>query len=91
MVCGPGGFDLYTENGMVLVDRICRYEDMDAELAALGERFGTALPPLPRAKGEFRRDRRHYSAFYTPDQRERVAAAFRREIALLGYRFDELS
>ncbi len=88
LVGGPGGFDLYTDNGDVIVDRVCRYEDMASELALLAARFGTPLPTLPKAKSGFRRDRRHYSEVYTAQQRELVAQAFRREIALLGYRFE---
>jgi len=87
-VGGPGGYDLYSENDKVIVDRVCRYETLAEEMATLAQRWGfEAFPSLPRAKSEFRTDRRHYRDILTPQQRDQVARAFHREIQLFGYSF----
>lgn len=82
-------FGLYTIDGAVAVDRICRYENLAAELGELRARLQLpALPELPRAKSRFRADRRHYSELFSAEDRELAGEVFAREIALLGYRFE---
>jgi hypothetical protein len=82
-------FGLYTIDGKAAVDRICRYENMAAELVDLRARLQLPeLPELPRAKSRFRADRRHYSEVFSAEDRELAGELFAREIALLGYRFE---
>lgn len=82
------GFGRYTIDGEVMADRICRYENLAAELEAVRQHLGMPKPlDLPHAKGSFRQDKRNYREVYTPEQRDRVAVQFGREIALLGYQF----
>jgi hypothetical protein len=83
-----GGFELYSIDGEVVVDRICRYESLDEELREVAAHLGWAqVPALPRAKGGTRTDRRHYRELMTPVDREEIARVFEREIRLLQYRF----
>lgn len=79
----------YTDGDAVIVDRILRYEQIDRELGSLFTELGVAWPGrlAPRAKGQYRTDRRPYRAVYTPGQRDRVAQAFAFEIEQLGYRY----
>lgn len=82
------GFEQYTIDGKVAVDRICRFEDLDGELEIVRARLGLPEPlSLPRAKGGHRADRRHYRDVLTESQRQRIAEAFKDEIALLGYKY----
>lgn len=79
-------FDLYAENGAPIVDRVLRYETLEAELAAVAARLGRRLPDaLPRAKASHRRDRRPATTILSSDQRRRIRAACAEEFALLGY------
>lgn len=83
-------FRQYTDReGGLLVDRIVRYEDLTAGLSdvfgSLGVPFGGELGV--RAKSEYRRDRRPYREILSPEQRDRIARIFSREIALLGYEY----
>jgi len=81
---------IYSLDGELAVDRILRYEDLDAELVELQERLGLPeTPRLPRAKASIRKDRRHYTALMGEDERALIAMACAPEIALLDYRFDE--
>ena len=79
---------LYTIDGAVAVNRVCKYEDLGGELAFLFAKFGGGTPPpLPRAKSSQRVDRRHYREVLSSDQAERIAKIFAREIELTGYTY----
>ena len=83
------GIGLYTIDGQVAVDRICRFEHLADELEALRLQWGIAEPlELPRLKAQYRRDRRSAREVLGDDDRLRIAELFRDEIALMGYRFD---
>ena len=76
-------------SGEILVDRVLRYERLEAELAEL---FGELGVPFEHglnvyAKAGHRRDRRPYRECYTDRQRDIVADAFAWEIEAFGYEF----
>lgn len=82
------GIELYTVDGEVAVDRICRYEQLEEELDRVYEELGLPeRPELPRAKSGFRRDLRHYRKVYSDEDAALVAELFRAEIDLLGYTY----
>lgn len=83
------GYRLYTVNDEVAVDRICRFENLTAELEAVGRKLGfPETLALPRAKTSFRKDRRHYRDVLNADDREKIARLFEKEIRLMNYQFD---
>ena len=60
------GWDLYTIDGKIAVDRILRFEDLKSELEQVRQRLGLPGPfDLPRAKGNTRTDHRHYTEVLT--------------------------
>jgi len=74
------------DRGALLVDHVLRYEDLDRELARIGRRLELPdLPPLPRAKGGYRPDRRPPSEVLGPAERALVAQRFHDEIERFGY------
>ena len=82
------GFQLYTINGKVAVDHICRYEDLDKELETIAQML--KLPQkitLPRAKGQYRKRRESYRQVLSPSNRDKIARIFADEIAQFGYGF----
>lgn len=82
------GMDLYLIDGEVAVDRICRYENLAEELEYLRERLRLPEPiVLPRIKGEFRKDRRHYREVLGPHDRDLVASMSQRQIEAFQYAF----
>ena len=82
-----GGFH-YTIEGQVAVDRLGRYEDLEAELESFGERVGLPGPlAVPRTKDSQRSDRRHYREVLRDEDAEKIAKLFADEIALLGYEY----
>jgi len=83
----PHNAPLYTIDGAVAVDRVLRYERLDAELAqtfaALGVPFEGTMPF--RAKSEWRDDRRPYREVLSAAQAARIGELFAEEIRLHGY------
>lgn len=73
----------------IIVDQVLRYESLNSELAAtfasLGLRFEGSL--APRAKSEYRIEKKPYQDYYTDQQATKVADAFKFEIEQFGYRF----
>ncbi|MDX2265971.1 MAG: sulfotransferase family 2 domain-containing protein [Hyphomicrobiales bacterium] len=82
-------FYMYSLGGAVAVDRICRYENLAAEVqAALAEAGLKVEVTLPRAKGGSRKsERRHYRDYYDDETRETVARWYADEIRATGYEF----
>lgn len=82
------GFELYTINGQIAVDKICRYESLAEELEAV--RLHLGLPEeltLPHAKSRFRQNKGSYRDLYGEAEKSRVADLFSAEIKLLGFEF----
>lgn len=82
------GFELYTIDGEIAVDKVYFYEQLQAELTGLAERLGLPQPlTLPNAKGQFRKDKRHYRDIISEEEKAKIAKIFEREICLYGYQF----
>lgn len=82
------GFEVYSIDGRVAVDRVLRYEALADELAEVAAQIGLAGPlVLPRAKGDIRQDRRHHREILGDAERAMIAEEYAREIALMGYEF----
>jgi hypothetical protein len=82
------GFGVYTIDGEVIVDKICRYETMHEDLEEVRLRLG--IPgsiDLPRAKSRFRKDRRNYREVLHWGHVDKIAKLFADEIDLLDYRY----
>jgi len=80
------GFNLYTANGEIIVNRVCRYENLSEELEQVRVQLG--LPEkldLPWAKSSFRNDRRSYRDILSPKQQEEIGKLFNQEISMFGY------
>ena len=79
-------WDLYTIDGEVAVDFICRYENLESDLADVLSTVGVSEKiELPRAKGSFRMDRRVAADVLGRAERETIARRCHREIAEFGY------
>ncbi len=80
------GYDLYTIDGRIVMDRVCMFEDMDAELERIRVLLGLTEPlQLPRAKSSSRKDKRGFRELLTERERNTVRTQFSREIALFGF------
>lgn len=73
--------------GRPIVDKILRYDRLEAELADLCADLGMPFEGLPKAKAGLRTDRRSYRDVFTPQQAETIGTAFAHEISLLGWEY----
>jgi hypothetical protein len=82
------GFEGYTIDGQVVVDRVCLFEKLVEELESVRLQLGIpeALE-LPRTKASFRKDKRNYSEILTDAEQMKIAQLFEDEIRLFGYNF----
>jgi hypothetical protein len=83
-----GGFDLYTINGEIAVNRVCLYENMDREMVRIQNQLNLPdFPALPRAKSRFRSDKRHYRELLGAEDKIAIEKLFAREIDHFGFVF----
>jgi hypothetical protein len=79
---------IYTIDDAVAVDFVGGYERLNADLKYVWEKLQLPSEPnLPRAKGDHRVDRRHYSEVLDLQARALVTEVCAREIAQFGYEF----
>ncbi|MEX2475461.1 sulfotransferase family 2 domain-containing protein [Marinobacter sp.] len=82
------GIGVYTIDGKIVVDKICRYENLEQHLEEVRNELGLPEPiSLPQAKATFRKDKRHYSEVLSEHQKEKIRVIFSDEIKLLGYEY----
>ena len=78
---------IYRLRGEIAVDRVLRFESLDADLAALwAERGLPGSPELPHAKA-YSRPERSYRELYTEETRDLVGSLFAGVVEDLGYTF----
>ncbi|MEO7245060.1 MAG: sulfotransferase family 2 domain-containing protein [Rubrivivax sp.] len=81
---------IYLIDDALAVDRVIRFDRLDDELEEVRQRVGLPEPlTMPRAKTMHRVERTHYSASIGPAERAIIDRCCRREIELLGYRFED--
>lgn len=81
-------WDSYADGNSIIVDHVARYENLHAELSTICGHLGLDWDgTMPRAKAGFRKDRRPYWEVLGPDERDRIAEVFAREIDHFGYTF----
>lgn len=82
------GLELYSIDGQIAVDKVCRFENIAAELEAIRAQLGiTEKLELPHAKSRFRKDKRSYRDILDKQEQARIADMFSDEIKLMGYEF----
>ena len=81
-------FDTYAIDGIIAVDRVYRFEDMQSSLQDIVRRLQLPAPlTLPDAKRNVRRDKRPYREVYSDWGRDFVAEVCASEIREFGYVF----
>ncbi|MFT4768342.1 MAG: hypothetical protein ACI8RN_001477 [Glaciecola sp.] len=86
----PRDAQLYFDGDDVLVDRVFEFRELGAALEELRGHLNLELPePLPGEKTGVARERKHYREYYDEHSKARIADLFSREIALMGYQFDD--
>jgi hypothetical protein len=74
-------------HGRVLTDFIGRYENLHDDFHAICQRIGVPTPTLPHKRHSTDRSK-DYRSYYSDELAELVGNYFRRDVEILGYRFD---
>lgn len=70
-------------------DILIRFEDLQRNMEALSERLNVHLPPLPHAKGEYRKGQDHYSSHYDDCTRDLIARRYADDIERFQFSFQQ--
>lgn len=82
---GQANWPLYTIDGEIVVDRVCRYENLSQDLGAVADKLGIPFDGwLPRAKAGYR-DPSFVRDQLTKEQIQLIGARLAEEVRLLGY------
>lgn len=80
------GYYLYTANDVVVVDKICRFEALSAELENVRLTLGLPEPlNLPNAKSGYRKDNSSHREIIDDKTRNKIASLFSEEMDLMEY------
>ena len=87
--CRLDNWSVYAIGNEIVVDRILRYENLEADVKDVCQGLGLDLGDrLPRLR-DYRGSRAHYSVYYSNATRDMIARWYRREIDALGYEFED--
>ena len=82
------GYGLYTIDGDIAVDKVCKFENMSEELEEVRKHIGIPEPlELPKAKSGFRKDKRNYREILSEEDKRIIAELFSDEINLFNYQY----
>lgn len=79
-------FQLFADNGALVVDWINRTETLDNDLKMLAEKLSTSFQPRERQRVGKHRD---YRSYYSDELVDLVSTIWSREMRLFGFRFGE--
>lgn len=81
-----GGYDVYMIDDKVAVDRVCLFENMYEELDFICQHLCFPVKMiLPKAKSNFRKDKRCYKQILTNNEYDQIKSFFGKEIEMFGY------
>jgi len=81
-------YPLYTDkDGKIIVDKILKYENLNADLADTFHSLGVPFPGTLNifAKSDHRKGRKHFTEELTREQIHRISEVFEHEIEINGY------
>lgn len=82
------GYMIYTIDGRIAVDRVCKFEKIHEELEAVRKQVGIADQiKLPHTKSHHRKDKRSYRDIFGEEDKAKIADLFRYEIDSFGYKW----
>lgn len=79
----------YTDREQIIVDFIGRVENRAMHVELLSKRLGIDIQDDLRHGAEFHHERRPYTELFDPWMQRVIERVFRRDLALLGYRFGQ--
>jgi len=71
------------------VDFLIRFEYLNEDFLKLCDLLKINPIKLPRAKGNFRTNRKHYTEYYNDKTQEIIAKKYKKDIKYFGYKFEQ--
>lgn len=82
------GWDLYTINNKIAVDKIFKYENLSSDFNKILNKIGiTCSIELPRAKSGYRTPNTEYQSLFSNSEKNYIEQYFKKEINLMDYEF----
>jgi hypothetical protein len=82
------GIQLYTIDGKIVVDRICKFEQLEEDIEKIRQDLGINEDlELPKAKGKTRKTGVTYQDLFNEETKNIIYRKFKEEIEYLGYNF----
>ena len=82
-------WDVYAIDDEIVVDFLGRFENLRDDLAQVTTKLGLPELDMPRSKGGYRKDKRHYSHVLDGRARKRIERVCARELETFGYRWQD--
>jgi hypothetical protein len=83
-------YDIYTIKDRIAVDYVAKFENLIDELNFICQKLNIPFDGwLPRAKGNVRKDKRHYSELLNDEQAEYIRQKCQQEIQWFNYQFEK--
>lgn len=85
---GIKGFQLYTIDSEIVVDKVFFFEQIDQAMEEICRHTGLPeIPSLPNAKSGRRKDKRSYRDILSERDKEKIQKVYAREIAYFNYKW----
>ncbi len=83
-------WDMYTIDDNIAVDFVGRYENLVEDMKTVTKKIGLSMElKLPRAKANYRQDRRHYSKIINSKSQFLIEQTCAAEIAMFSYQWTD--
>lgn len=82
-------WEIYSVNDTPSVDALIRFEHLTEDIEKVRLKLGLGEITMPRAKGQYRKDRSHYSRVISPAARKRIEIICAKEIRNFGYEWTD--
>jgi hypothetical protein len=83
------GVYYFDKDNKPLCDYYMRYENLDEEYKKVCAHLGIPRETLPKLKTKTRKNKEHYSTYYTEQTKQKVSEIFKKEIEFFNYEFEQ--
>lgn len=81
----------FEKNGKPIEDYYIRYESLEKDFQRVCKKLKVKPSKLLSLKSKTRKDKKHYSQYYTKKTKDIIAKLFKKEIKFFNYRFEDLT
>lgn len=79
----------FDKQGKPVCDFYMRYENLDSDYKTICNQLGIPYSQLPKTKNKQRKEKKHYSVYYSEASKKRVQSLYKRVIDYFQYSFEQ--